>query len=80
MNIIIKRLLSKTPKIFRNIRNIALAVAALSASALTMETLLSDYIIALFGKTTLVSGAVAAFIAQLTTIFPSQEYIDNKTK
>lgn len=73
MSEIWNRLKAKTPKLFRNIRNIGLTVSAISVTILGAGIAIPDSLGALISLIGAVAGAVAAGIAQLTTIWGTDE-------
>ncbi len=62
------RLLAKTPKIFRIIRNAGLTVAALSVTITTSGIALPGSFLEYISQIGLIAGAIAAGVSQLTTI------------
>lgn len=67
------RLLAKTPKIFRIIRNIGLTVAAFSVTITTSGIALPGSLLEYVSQIGLIAGAVAAGISQLTTTWGIDE-------
>lgn len=76
MKQIIKRFLSKTPKLFRIIRNIGLSIAGISATIVGSGIVIPNSILAIISQVGIVAGITAAGIAQLTTIWDIDEDSD----
>jgi hypothetical protein len=72
-NQIFQRFFSKTPKIFRIIRNIGLSVAGISATIIGAGLTIPDSILGVISQIGIVAGVVAAGISQLTTIWGVDE-------
>lgn len=73
MSEIWNRLKAKTPKLFKNIRNIGLTISAISVTILGAGIAIPDSLGALISLIGAIAGAVAAGVAQLTVIWGVDE-------
>jgi len=70
---IYNRLKGKTPKFFKNIIKISIAVSTLSTLILTSGLVIPDSVLGLITKIGIVAGIVSAFISKLTTLYGTDE-------
>lgn len=66
------RFLSKTPRFFRIIRNFCLSLSATATFIISLKSggiMIPEWLSDLMNQTTVISGLIASFIAQLTTNF-----------
>lgn len=70
---IIKRLKAKTPKFFKNLIKISLAVSAISGAILTSGLVIPDSVAGWISQIGIIAGLVSAGISKLTTIYGISE-------
>lgn len=68
--------MSKTPKFFKNVIKISIAISTLSTIILTSGLVIPDSILGIITQIGIVSGVVSAFVSKLTTLYG----IDEETK
>lgn len=75
MNEIIQRAIAPTPKLFRILRNIGLALAAASAAVLTAPIALPAVVVSAAGYLAVAAGVLSA-VSQITVQSPTEEETD----
>lgn len=65
MSELMKRISAKTPKFFKKVRAIALAVGSLSTLIVTSGLAIPDTYLFIIGQAGMVAGIITAFIASL---------------
>ena len=71
MSELMKRITAKTPKFFKKLRAIAIAVGSLSTLIVTSGLAIPDTYLFIVGQIGIASGIVGAFIASLPVEDPS---------